>query len=131
MQQVHGGKERVLTEDVRFLCPGDNSAPVGRERNHRGTPYTPNKRHRKIYRPATGHSERCRRATDGSRRLSGLNAGSFQRGDEETAHKWANTRKGAWPVAHSQILSTKLTNGILKKNGWCWLGMHRVNGMGR
>ena len=23
-----------------FLCPGDNSAPVGRERNHRGTPYT-------------------------------------------------------------------------------------------
>lgn len=51
--------------------------------------------------------------------------------DEETAHKWANTRKGAWRVAHSQILSTKLTNGILKKNGWCWLGMHRVNGMGR
>lgn len=50
---------------------------------------------------------------------------------EETAHKWANTRKGAWRVAHSQILSTKLTNGILKKNGWCWLGMHRVNGMGR
>ena len=42
---------------------------------------------------------------------------------EETAHKWANTRKGAWRVAHSQILSTKLTNGILKKNGWCWLGM--------
>ena len=27
-----------------FLCPGDNSAPVGRERNHRGTPYTQNKR---------------------------------------------------------------------------------------
>ena len=23
-----------------FLCPGDNCAPVGRERNHRGTPYT-------------------------------------------------------------------------------------------
>ena len=22
------------------MCPGDNSAPVGRERNHRGTPYT-------------------------------------------------------------------------------------------
>ena len=21
------------------MCPGDNSAPVGRERNHRGTPY--------------------------------------------------------------------------------------------
>ena len=34
-----------------FLCPGDNSGPVGRERNHRGTPYTQNKRHRKIYRP--------------------------------------------------------------------------------
>ena len=50
---------------------------------------------------------------------------------EETAHKWANTRKDAWRVAHSQILSIKLTNGILKKNGWCWLGMHRVNGMGR
>ena len=47
------------------------------------------------------------------------------------AHKWVNTRKGAWRVAHSQILSTKLTNGILKKNGWSWLGMHRVNGMRR
>ena len=65
------------------MCPGDNSAPVGRERNHRGTPYTQNKRDRKIYRPAAGHSERCRRATDGSRRLNGLNAGSFQRSDED------------------------------------------------
>ena len=65
------------------MCPGDNSAPVGRERNHCGTPYTQNKRHRKIYRPAPGPSERCRRATDGSRRLNGLNAGSFQRGDED------------------------------------------------
>jgi|GEM_PF-2795538 len=55
----------------------------------------------------------------------------FSMKPEETAHKWANTRKGAWRVAHSQIFSTKLTNGILKKNGWCWRGMHRVNGMGR
>ena len=30
-----------------------------------------------------GHSERCRRATDGSQRLNGLNAGSFQRSDED------------------------------------------------
>ena len=68
------------------MCPDDNSAPVGRERNHRGTPYSQNKRHRKIYRPAAGHSERCRRATDGSRRLNGLNAGSFQRSDEALAY---------------------------------------------
>ena len=72
------------------MCPGDNSAPVGRERNHRGTPYTQNKRHRKIYRPAAGHSERCRRATDGGRRLNGLNAGSFQRSDEDRTQRFIN-----------------------------------------
>ena len=45
--------------------------------------------------PAAGHSERCRRATDGSQRLNGLNAGSFQRSDEDrspTLHQRRSVR---------------------------------------
>ena len=92
-----------------FLCPGDNSAPVGRERNHRGTPYTQNKRHRKIYRPAAGHSERCRRAADGSRRLNGLNAGSFQRSDEDRSPTLHGRHPCSWLCAWCYPLHSGLS----------------------
>ena len=31
----------------------------------------------------------------------------------------------------SPVKRVSIPKPILKKNGWCWLGMHRVNGMGR
>jgi group II intron reverse transcriptase/maturase len=37
--------------------------------------------------------------------------------DHEQAWKWANTRKGYWRVAHSQILGTTMTNDYLKRRG--------------
>jgi group II intron reverse transcriptase/maturase len=38
--------------------------------------------------------------------------------DKDQAWQWANTRKGYWRVAGSQILSTVLTNEWLKLNGY-------------
>lgn len=49
---------------------------------------------------------------------------------DETAYMWANTRKGYWRIANSQILKTTLTNEFLKTRGWCWLSMMRVSGYG-
>jgi len=38
--------------------------------------------------------------------------------DKETAWKWANTRKGYWRVAHSQILSIAIPNKLIKRAGY-------------
>ncbi|MDR1296410.1 MAG: group II intron reverse transcriptase/maturase [Deltaproteobacteria bacterium] len=37
--------------------------------------------------------------------------------DRETAWMWANTRKGYWRIAHSQVLSKSLTNKYLEERG--------------
>lgn len=41
--------------------------------------------------------------------------------NENKAHMWANTRKGYWHIANSYILSTTLTNDVLKSHDWYWL----------
>jgi hypothetical protein len=42
--------------------------------------------------------------------------------DRETAWMWANTRKGYWRIAHSQVLSKSLTNKYLEELGlFCML----------
>jgi hypothetical protein len=37
--------------------------------------------------------------------------------DKNSAWKWANTRQGYWPIAHSQVVHTTLTNKHLKGRG--------------
>ena len=39
----------------------------------------------------------------------------------DTAWQWANTRQSYWHIANSWILSTTLTNNVLKSLGWIWL----------
>lgn len=41
----------------------------------------------------------------------------------EIAYMWANSRKGYWRIAKSQVLHTTLTDDFLKSKGWTWLGM--------
>lgn len=44
--------------------------------------------------------------------------------DHLQAYVFANTRKSYWRIAESFILTTTLTNEVLRKNGWVWLSCY-------
>ena len=36
---------------------------------------------------------------------------------------WANTRKGSWRIAKSQVLAATLKDDFLKAHDWVWLSL--------
>ena len=43
--------------------------------------------------------------------------------EHRTAMMWANTRKGSWRIAKSQVLAATLKDDFLKAHDWVWLSL--------